>query len=101
MREGTIDTSSATMIQQAVPTAIEERVVIADEADEYTGAPPELNLDVVRTGAGYGSNVAKTEVGEQVTAFSARIGFPMVGRTTVAPLARSNRYRTRCFRSCD
>jgi AraC-like DNA-binding protein len=72
------------VVQSLTQAYIEERVVIADEADEYTGALPGLTLDVVRTGAGYGPNVAKAEIGESVTVFSARFQFPVLGRTTVA-----------------
>ena len=71
------------MIQSTNLMDIEERVVVANEADEYTGALPGLTLDMIRTGAGYGPNVARVEIGEQGTAFSARFQFPVLARTTV------------------
>ena len=58
--------------------------VAVNEADEYSGALPGLTLDVVRTGPGYGPNIVRADVSDEVAFASAFIQFPVFGRTTVA-----------------
>ena len=71
------------MIQPAGLTTTTMRTVVANEADEHSGALPGLTLDVVRTGIGYGPNLTDSYVGEHVTVVSGLIQFPLLGRTTV------------------
>jgi hypothetical protein len=53
------------------------------KADEYAGSLPGVALDVVRTGRGFGPNVAKTHVDENVALAFAVVQFPVMGRTTI------------------
>jgi hypothetical protein len=61
-----------------------EILVVADEVDEYSSALPGLQLDVVRTGEGYGPNIARSVVFDDVAIGSG-----------VVPRPGQNRYR-RC-----
>jgi len=58
--------------------------LVADSADEYSVALPGIDLDVVRTGVGFGPNVAHATVADDVMLASGVTGFPVLGRTTVA-----------------
>jgi AraC-like DNA-binding protein len=60
------------------------RLVVADEVDAYIGALPGFRLDVVRTGAGFGPNLARSLVTDDAVIGSGVIGFPMLGQTDVA-----------------
>jgi AraC family ethanolamine operon transcriptional activator len=60
------------------------RLVVADEVDVYSGALPGFRLDVVRTGVGFGPNIARSLVTDDAVIASGVIGFPIMGRTDVA-----------------
>lgn len=58
--------------------------LVADSVDSYSAALPSFNLDIVRTGAGFGPNFARATVIDDVMLASCTTGFPILGRTTVA-----------------
>jgi AraC-like DNA-binding protein len=60
-----------------------EILVVADEVDEYSSALPGLRLDVVRTGEGYGPNIARSVVFDDVAIGSGIVQFPVLGRTVI------------------
>jgi AraC-like DNA-binding protein len=60
-----------------------EILVVADEVDEYSSALPGLRLDVVRTGEGYGPNIARSVVFDDVAVGSGVVQFPVLGRTDI------------------
>jgi AraC-like DNA-binding protein len=60
-----------------------EILVVADEVDEYSSALPGLQLDVVRTGEGYGPNIARSVVFDDVAIGSGVVQFPVLGRTDI------------------
>lgn len=60
------------------------RRVVANSVEKYSAALPGFDLDVVRTGAGFGPNVAHATVTDDVMLASGVTGFPVLGRTTVA-----------------
>jgi hypothetical protein len=60
-----------------------EILVVADEVDEYSSALPGLRLDVVRTGEGYGPNIARSVVFDDVAIGSGIVQFPVLGRTDI------------------
>lgn len=65
-------------------TRITTHRLVADSADEYSAALPGIDLDVVRTGVGFGPNVAHATVADDVMLASGATGFPVLGQTTVA-----------------
>ena len=58
--------------------------LVANTTDEYSAALPGFTLDVVRTGAGIGPDIARATFSDDVTLASCVTGFPTLGRTTVA-----------------
>ena len=58
--------------------------MVAGSVDAYSGALPGLQLDVVRTGVGFGPNTTRSVSFSDVTVSSGEIGFPILGRTNVA-----------------
>jgi AraC-like DNA-binding protein len=58
-------------------------VSIAGDVDVYSGALPGIDLDVVRTGFGFGPNVARSVTSPGVMVASCIVQFPVFGRTTI------------------
>jgi AraC family ethanolamine operon transcriptional activator len=59
------------------------KLVVAEEADSYGHSLPGLELDVVRTGPGSGPNLTRSGGGDGFHLAAGRVGFPVLGRTTV------------------
>jgi hypothetical protein len=54
------------------------------DADSYSGAVPGVQLKVTRTGLGSGPNVVASYSGADLSLASARVQFPVLGRTEIA-----------------
>ncbi len=60
------------------------RVVISAEAESYAHSLPGLELDIIRTGVGSGSNTVRTALFDDATFGVASVGFPVRVGTTLS-----------------
>lgn len=60
------------------------RLVVVDEVDGYASALSGVHIEAVRTGLGSGPNAVSTLEMNDVAMFACSVGFPVVGRTTIA-----------------
>jgi hypothetical protein len=77
------DRDNTVLEQPAVSADPRTRITVVEEADEYAGSLPGVALDVVRAGRGFGPNVAKTHVDENVALAFAVVQFSVMVRTTI------------------
>ena len=73
-----------TVVEDPGPADIVTQTVVARDADTYSGALPGIQLEVTRTGSGFGPNVASVWNDDGVLFASARVQFPVLGYTTTA-----------------
>ena len=73
-----------TIVEEPGGADIITRTLLARDADTYSGALPGIQLDVTRTGVGFGPNVTSVWNDDGVSLASARVQFPVLGYTTTA-----------------
>jgi len=73
-----------TIVEESGGADILTRTLVASDADTYSGALPGIQLDVTRTGVGFGPNVTAVWTDDGVSLASARVQFPVLGCTTTA-----------------